>query len=98
MLQCPGAEITLRSTLTNVERSARSDVSGSFSLSGLAIGRYMLAVRKDGFAGATQELTLVAGTTADVKIQLNVTAVQTQIQVTGTAEKYVPTNHSLAIA
>lgn len=79
-----GAEITLRNTLTNVERSARSDATGSFILSGLAIGRYILAVRKDAFAGATEELTLVAGTTADVKIQLNVTAVQTQIQVTGT--------------
>jgi hypothetical protein len=37
-----GAAITLRSTLTHVERGVGSDVSGSFSLSGLAIGRYSL--------------------------------------------------------
>jgi len=80
-----GAEITLRSTLTNVERSAHSDSSGNFSLAGLAIGRYALTVRKEGFAHASQELTLIAGTTADLKIQLSVSAVQTQIQVTGTS-------------
>jgi hypothetical protein len=50
----------------------------------LAIGRYALTVHKEGFAGASQELTLAAGTTADLKIQLSVSAVETQIQVTGT--------------
>lgn len=79
-----GAEITLRSMLTNGERRANSDSSGSFTLSGLAIGRYALTVHKEGFAGASQELTLAAGTTADLKIQLSVSAVETQIQVTGT--------------
>lgn len=78
-----GAEITLRSTLTNVERIVHSDSSGDFSLSGLAIGRYALTVKKEGFASASQELTLIAGTTADLRIQLSVSAVQTQIQVTG---------------
>jgi Carboxypeptidase regulatory-like domain/TonB dependent receptor len=79
-----GAEITIRSALTNLERNAHSDLLGSFSLSGLPIGSYELTVHKDGFADATRELTLVSGTTADLKVQLNVSAVQTQIQVTGT--------------
>ncbi len=81
----PGAEIMLKGTLTSLERNAHSDSSGNFSLSGLAIGQYALTVRKEGFANASQTLTLVAGTTADLKIQLSVSAVQTQIQVTGTA-------------
>jgi hypothetical protein len=69
MLQCRALRSCL-GTLTNVARSARSAESRSFSLSGLPIGHYILTVRKDSFADATQELTLVAGTTADVKIQL----------------------------
>jgi len=53
-------------------------------LSGLSIGRYALTVHKEGFADALEELTLVAGTTANLKIQLSVTAIQSQIHVTGT--------------
>ena len=80
-----GAEVTLRSKLNNVERSTHSDPSGEFILSGLSIGEYALTVREEGFAGASQELTLVGGTTADLRIQLSVSAVQARIQVTGTA-------------
>jgi hypothetical protein len=57
-------QITVRSTLTNLERYAHSDLLGSFSVSGLPIGSYALTVHKDGFAEASGELTLVAGTTA----------------------------------
>jgi hypothetical protein len=59
-----GVQITVRSTLTNLERYAHSDLLGSFSVSGLPIGSYALTVHKDGFAEASGELTLVAGTTA----------------------------------
>jgi len=80
-----GAEISVRSTVTNLERKVRSEASGIFSLSGLPIGRYVLTVHKDGFADASRELILIAGTTADLQVQLNVSAVQNQIVVTGTA-------------
>ncbi|HJW99988.1 MAG TPA: TonB-dependent receptor, partial [Terriglobales bacterium] len=80
-----GADITLKSALTTYQRNARSDSLGTFSVSGLPIGTYTFTIHKDGFSDFTRELTLVAGTTADIKIQLNVSAVQTQIQVTGTA-------------
>ena len=79
------ADVSVKSTITAFERTVHTDQSGSFSFAGLPIGRYSLTVHKDGFADVSRELTLVAGTTADVKIDLNVTAVQTQIQVTGTA-------------
>jgi outer membrane receptor protein involved in Fe transport len=80
-----GADISLKSNITALERSARSDSSGGFSVSGLPIGSYALTIHKDGFSDVTRELTLVAGTTADLKVQLNISAVEAQVQVTGAA-------------
>jgi hypothetical protein len=79
------AEITVSSAVADLERSVHSDAYGNFSLSGLPIGSYVLTVHKEGFADASRELVLVAGTTAHLQIQLNVAAVENQIVVTGAA-------------
>jgi len=79
------ADISLTSTRINFTRTTRSDTQGGFSLSGLPIGSYRLTIHKEGFADATREITLLAGTTAEVKTQLSVSPVQTQVQVTGAA-------------
>lgn len=80
-----GADISLKSHITIVERSARSDSSGGFSVSGLPIGSYTLSIHKEGFSNLTRELTLLAGTTADLKVQLDISEAEAQVQVTGTA-------------
>ena len=80
-----GADVTIMSPATGFERETRSDAGGRFSLSALPIGAYSLRVHRDGFAEVRREITLVSSTTADVKIQLNVSEVDTQIQVAGTA-------------
>ena len=81
----PGVEIKLKNTLTALERSTTSDTTGKFSVSGLPVGTYTLVAHKQGFIDVSRELTLIGSTTADLKLQLNVSGEQTQIVVTGTA-------------
>src|SRR5262245_22332705 len=80
----PDVEIKVKNTLTTVERNATSDANGRFSLSGLPVGSYTLIAHKPGFADVSREFTLAGGTTADLKLQLNVSGEQTQVVVTGT--------------
>src|SRR5215475_13193985 len=80
----PGVEIKVKSTLTALERSTTSDGTGRFSLSGLPVGSYVLSAHKQGFADVSREVTLAGGTTADLRLQLNVSGEQTQVVVTGT--------------
>lgn len=79
----PGVEIKIKNTLTAFERTTTSDSSGAFSLSGLPVGSYALTAHKEGFADLSRELTLMGGTTADLRLQMNVPGIQTQIVVTG---------------
>src|SRR5215470_14921618 len=79
-----GVDVKVKSTSTAFERTATSDSTGTFSLSGLPVGSYTLTVHKQGFGDVSRELTLVGGTTADLKLQMNVSAEQSQVVVTGT--------------
>jgi len=81
----PGVSVTLKNSLVGTEHSTQTDASGNFSFSDLPIGRYALLANKQSFADVSRELTLVGGTTADVQIQMGVSAVQTQMIVTGTS-------------
>src|ERR1051326_8559737 len=80
-----GAEVKIANARTGAERSTHSDSSGRFSFSGLPIGSYNLAVHKEQFGDLHRELTLISGTDADVTLQLNVSGVETEVVVTGTA-------------
>ena len=79
----PGTAVKVINILTGAERSTESDVSGAFSFSGLPAGSYTLSTHHDGFADITRELTLAGGTTAAIKLLLNVSEVQTKVTVTG---------------
>lgn len=78
-------QVTAKNTLTGLERTADTDPSGNFSLSGLPVaGQYEITARKAGFTDARLAgLTLGGGTTANIHLQLNVAAGQTEITVTG---------------
>jgi len=80
-----GAEVKITNTLIGTERSTRSDASGRFSFSGLPIGPYSLTVHKEKFGDLNSKITLIGGTDANVTLQLNVSNVETEIVVTGTA-------------
>src|SRR4051812_38449326 len=80
-----GAEVKITNTLIGTERSTRSDASGRFSFSGLPIGPYSLTVHKEKFGDLNSKITLIGGTDANVTLQLNVSNVETEVVVTGTA-------------
>ncbi|HLJ49285.1 MAG TPA: TonB-dependent receptor [Bryobacteraceae bacterium] len=77
--------VTVKNTLTNVERSAQTDASGDFTIGGLPIaGRYDIRAEKSGFAVAQLTgMALTGGTTANVNLELNVAQEKAQVTVTG---------------
>jgi hypothetical protein len=80
-----GAQIKAVNPLSKAERTAQTTDSGSFSLEGLPIaGTWTVTATKSGFAdGSVADLTLQAGTGANVTLQLNVAGGQTHVTVTG---------------
>ncbi|MFL6435980.1 MAG: carboxypeptidase regulatory-like domain-containing protein [Terriglobales bacterium] len=79
-----GAEIKIKNDAVGSERTTTSDSSGAFFFSGLPAGSYTLSTHKQGFADVTRDLTLAGGSTAQIRLLLSVTALQTQVVVTGT--------------
>lgn len=80
-----GVDITVTSKLVGEAHTAQTDATGGFVFSGLPIGSYSLLAHKQGFADVSREITLVAGTGAEVQLQLAVSGVQSEVLVTGTA-------------
>jgi hypothetical protein len=80
-----GVEVELTSKLTGAARIAETDATGDFLFSGVPIGTCEIAAHKQGFAKVSQEIVLVSGTTADVILQMSVSASESQVTVTGTA-------------
>jgi len=83
----PGVQVTATNSITGFERSTQTDTSGGFSLGGLSIaGTYRLTAQKEGFADRTlSDITLAAGTTAELNLELAVSGGQTKVTVTGEA-------------
>ena len=83
----PGVEVMITSDLTGAQRSATTDDSGSFSFTGLApAGSYEVTAHKSGFAEAKlSDITLEAGATAQLALELSVAGGETTVMVTGTA-------------
>ncbi|MGC2804387.1 MAG: carboxypeptidase regulatory-like domain-containing protein, partial [Candidatus Acidiferrum sp.] len=80
-----GVDVTVTNKLNGAERTTQTDSSGNFSFSGLPIGKYTMIAHKQDFADVTREITLTGGTTADIELQLGLTAVKEEIVVTGAA-------------
>jgi hypothetical protein len=80
-----GVQVTLKNTQTGVERKAQTDTSGNFAVEGLPVaGNYDITASKSGFANAQlKPVALQGGATADLEIQLNIAAGQSQVVVTG---------------
>ncbi len=80
-----GVQVTVVNTLSGLERSAYTDTSGKFSVGGLPLsGAYNITANKQGFSPASlSNITLVAGTRADIRLRLNAAGGQTEITVTG---------------
>jgi hypothetical protein len=90
-----GAEITAKSELLGIERSATSDANGLYRITALPAGNYTLAVSRAGFASRNFEnVELTVNRTLVVDIPLEVGTVQGQVDVLGDAELLNPTASS----
>lgn len=83
----PGVRVTIRNPAAAVERRAVTGPDGHFSAAGLPIaGRYEIVAAKPGFDDArVKGLSLTAGATAIVTLELAAAGGQTQLTVTGVA-------------
>jgi len=82
-----GVQVTLTNAQSGFKRTAQTDASGGFSLSGLPVaGTYTISATKPGFSDATlDKVAFEAGTAAEINLQLNVAGGQSEITVTGVA-------------
>src|SRR5271157_4268984 len=80
-----GVEVTVTNSQTDLKRTAQTESSGDFSISGLPVsGSYTISAAKQGFATARLDKVEVSGGgSADVSLQLNVASGQSQVTVTG---------------
>ena len=78
-------QVKITNNVSGLERSTETDDSGRFSIGGLPIsGAYSIKASKQGFETASVDnVMLVAGTRADIRLQLNAAGGQAEITVTG---------------
>ncbi len=80
-----GVAVKVTNAVSDVDRSAQTDGSGNFSITGLPIaGTYTITANKAGFSEARlADVTLAGGTTADLTLQLSVAGSESKVTVTG---------------
>ena len=79
----PGANVLVLQTETNFKSETTSGQDGSFSISSIPVGPYVLSVTRDGFAHYKQEgIVLTVGQVASFQISLTIGAATQDIVVT----------------
>lgn len=78
-----GAQITVRNEMTNDTRTATTDVQGRFSVGGLAPGRYVVSITRQGFKTAEQSVTVEEKRTAALEIKLEIAETRDEVGVKG---------------
>lgn len=81
------AALTVTNKRIGLRRTTVTNASGEFSVMGMpAADGYQVVATKPGFAAVhLDEITLVAGRTADILVRMNASGVRTRVLVTGTA-------------
>src|SRR5581483_1159021 len=81
----PNAAITITNTGTSVQKTAKTDGSGSFVATALPFGNYVVSAAATGFSAVnSQPIMLNVGATVHVSLQMAMAATQENIVVTGT--------------
>ncbi|HXJ12398.1 MAG TPA: carboxypeptidase-like regulatory domain-containing protein, partial [Candidatus Limnocylindrales bacterium] len=80
------AAVNVKNLETNVVRTASTDESGRYLVLALPVGRYEVRISKSGFQDAVLSgISLVVGQEASVNLRLQVSAVKSEVKVTGDA-------------
>jgi hypothetical protein len=80
------AAVNVKNLETAVVRTASTDEAGTYLVLALPVGRYEVRISKSGFQDAVQSgISLVVGQEASVDLRLQVSAVKSEVKVTGDA-------------
>lgn len=83
----PGAQVTATHVATNNNYKANTTSSGDFTVPSLPVGAYKLRIESQGFkTHVLENITLTAGGTTRVDVQLEVGAMQQTVEVTASAQ------------
>jgi outer membrane receptor protein involved in Fe transport len=77
----PDANVSVRNAATSVERAARTDSAGGYTLPALAPGFYDVTISKTGFADYKVRAQVTVGGFVTVSAQLSLTTVMSTIEV-----------------
>jgi Carboxypeptidase regulatory-like domain/TonB dependent receptor len=92
-----GANVTVRSQTTGVERSTRTDAAGAYLIAGLPPDIYRIQVSDQSFqTSVINNFKLDVATTATENVRLEVGAVSTSVEVTGGAPVVNTSNVSVS--
>lgn len=81
----PLHDVTVRVSQTG--QTARTDSEGRYTLSDIAPGRYTLIYHLEGFSDVTRVVTVSAGASLNIDIELPVLALREQVTVTASGEE-----------
>jgi hypothetical protein len=95
----PEARVSATNVATGVAFTTRSTSSGDFSIPALSPGLYQLRIEKQGFKAAIQAgVTVSAGGTSTINVQLEVGAVTESIQVSATLDLLQTSTAKVSVA
>ncbi|MDQ5858420.1 MAG: carboxypeptidase-like regulatory domain-containing protein, partial [Acidobacteriota bacterium] len=82
----PGATVALKNTAINSEKRETTDSAGRFRAVLLPLGPYQITVTLPGFSTLVRDgVTLSLGQTLNLRLPLQISAVQQEVRVTGVA-------------
>lgn len=85
-----GATVQIRRVNDTFRKAMQTDRNGSFSLSGISVGRYILTVSSPGFQASEISVTIMSGESrTPLRIVLAVSAVSTTVSVQGREDDLV---------
>ena len=85
-----GAQVTLRSTTSDWNKSAVSDDAGEFRFDSVPLGDYRVTVELTGFATQEQKLTVTSGHGARLHFPLTIAQTKETVEVRDTASTVNP--------
>ena len=76
-----GSDVVVKSKSSDYGQKLTTDADGAFEASALPVGAYVVTVKKDGFAPASQEVVIASGSAPILHFQLRVGARSDQVTV-----------------
>ena len=82
----PGASITIKAQQSDWTKTATSDADGSFQLTAVPVGSYVITLALSGFTTIEQSITVVSAAATTLHFQLEVASVSQNVTVAASPE------------